>query len=139
MRAFEMGRVVRMSKIEFTGACRDRARPARAVPTGLPAGVGGAHGRCVYFAQDTGDEGLVKIGSTEHLGFRLRSIELVIRRPLRLLLAFPGNYRVETAVHRLLADERVRGEWFRASPRVLDAIAFWDSHTFAAIAERTAA
>jgi hypothetical protein len=97
------------------------------VPSCFGFTSGRTSGRCVYFLRDPGT-GLVKIGTTRKLPARVRRIEWELRRGMELLLAFPGDYRVEHAIHRLLDAERERGEWFRPTARVMDAIAYWREH-----------
>jgi hypothetical protein len=40
-------------------------------------------------------------------------------------VAYTGNLS-ERVVHRMFHRERVRREWFRVSPRLLDALSLWD-------------
>ena len=74
----------------------------------------------VYFIQEGGCEGHVKIGYT--LGSpleRLRSFRTGNPRPLALLVAIPGARSLEVALHARFADLRIAGEWFRADARLL--------------------
>jgi hypothetical protein len=68
----------------------------------------------VYFLR-FGDR--IKIGSTTNLTQRLRTVPHD-----EVLLTIPGTYIVEFNLHRTFAAERITGEWFQASPRLLAAI-----------------
>lgn len=74
----------------------------------------------VYYLHRPAD-GLIKIGtSTDH-----KSRFSDLRRehgPLRLLLAYPGTWKEETAAHRRFATARVTGEWFRPELPLLKAV-----------------
>jgi hypothetical protein len=69
----------------------------------------------VYFAR-VGN--LVKIGTTGDLWTRMANLG----KP-ELLGVLPGGYAVEREHHQLFADDRVHGEVFHASPRLLAYIA----------------
>lgn len=65
----------------------------------------------VYFIQgEPGTE--IKIGFTNKVGQRVRSLQTGNPKELNLLAALPAPRSVETAYHRHLEDERVLGEWF---------------------------
>lgn len=67
----------------------------------------------VYFAR-LGD--LIKIGISKDPARRARSFNAV------LVGTMDGDREIESALHREFADLRVRGEWFRAEPRLLSRI-----------------
>ncbi len=74
----------------------------------------------VYFIQEGGPEGHIKIGYT--LGSpieRLRSFRTGNPRALALLVTIPGGRTLEVALHARFAELRVSGEWFRADARLL--------------------
>jgi len=74
----------------------------------------------VYFVQ-AGD--LIKIGTSTSLPSRLETLRTSNGGVLEVLLVVPGNRTQERQVHALFATERVRGEWFRPSERLLAFIA----------------
>ena len=69
----------------------------------------------VYFARVAG---LVKIGTTGNLWHRLNQLG----KP-ELLGVLPGSFAEEARLHRMFADDKVHGEVFAASPRLLAYIA----------------
>lgn len=73
---------------------------------------------CVYFLHDEIAEA-VKIGHTVDLAHRASSVQGGNPRELVLLGAVPGGVSEEQRLHRLFADERLRGEWFRATDDLL--------------------
>lgn len=68
----------------------------------------------VYFMKACG---LVKIGYTNDLSGRLRSMNAHSPVKITIVRKFKTSYgcRDERFLHRLLAQHRVRGEWFRIS------------------------
>jgi hypothetical protein len=74
----------------------------------------------VYFIQ-VGDR--IKIGTTTGLRGRLESVRTFAPQEPKVLLAVPGGLAEERQMHALFAEERVRGEWFRPSERLLQFIA----------------
>jgi hypothetical protein len=68
----------------------------------------------VYFLR-FGDR--IKIGYTANLVQRLRDLPHD-----EVLLTIPGAITVEGNLHRTFAADRITGEWFHASPRLLAAI-----------------
>lgn len=74
----------------------------------------------VYFIR-LGDR--IKIGTTTSLRGRLDSMRTMASQEPEVLLAVSGGYKEERQVHALFADERVRGEWFEPSERLLKFIA----------------
>ena len=75
----------------------------------------------VYFIAAENDA--VKIG---YVGWdvwgRLRSLGNSHYRELRLLGVMEGGRELERSLHARFADERIRHEWFRPSPRLLEFI-----------------
>lgn len=63
----------------------------------------------VYFAEA---RGMVKIGFSSDTSRRMYEVDA------RLLATVPGSIALERAVHRLFADDRVDGEWFRPSQAI---------------------
>lgn len=68
----------------------------------------------VYFAR-FGE--LIKIGFTTNLQTRMASVQ-----PDEVLLTLPGGRPHERALHEVFKQHRVRGEWFRSCPEILDFI-----------------
>lgn len=80
----------------------------------------------VYFIQDGGPDGAIKIGTTARNPYvRLAALRTGNPRPLHLLVAIPGGETAERALHERFASARVRenGEWFNATPELLGFIA----------------
>ncbi len=72
----------------------------------------------IYFIQAVSG-GAVKIGTTsQRVGSRLNQIQTGHPEPLQLLGWLPGGRGVESRIHAIFADERLRGEWFAATPRL---------------------
>jgi hypothetical protein len=73
--------------------------------------------REVYVMESSG---LCKVGYTYNAKVRLRSIRSALPQPVRLVRAFLAwrlsAHKVEKEAHRLLAEHRVRGEWFNVTP-----------------------
>lgn len=75
--------------------------------------------RQVYFAQRQDAEGLVKIGVSAFLDWRLRDLGWQQKVALGLLASAPGDFPDEGRVHRHFAADRVKGEWFNPSAELL--------------------
>lgn len=76
----------------------------------------------VYFIQAT-VSGLVKIGSASDPGSRLRTLQTGSPERLRLLATMDGGEPFEREMHARFAADRSHGEWFYATPELLDLIA----------------
>ncbi len=76
--------------------------------------------RCVYFIR-AGD-GPIKIGTTQRLRGRLAEIQATAPVELRVLLYVPGGLHEERAIHERFRAARLHGEWFRATPELLQFI-----------------
>lgn len=72
----------------------------------------------VYFIREHPD-GFIKIGVARDAAGRMKSLQTASARDLRLLGTIPGGRDVELRLHERFAGERVRGEWFKPSPRLL--------------------
>lgn len=75
----------------------------------------------VYFLQEA-DGGPIKIGYGWRPADRLRGAQVGNPRPLRLLGSISGGRALERAWHLRFQTDRIRGEWFAASPDLVDAI-----------------
>lgn len=73
------------------------------------------HGH-VYFI---GDGTAIKIGFSENVARRLRSIQTGHHLPLKILGTIPASAIDELTVHARFAHLRLRGEWFRIDPELL--------------------
>ncbi len=74
----------------------------------------------VYFIQEQGDGGAIKIGCTAgDPRARLATLQTGNSRRLHLLASIPGGAAEEAALHERFAAYRVSGEWFRVDPYLL--------------------
>lgn len=60
-----------------------------------------------------------KIGISTDVAHRMKAVGIQMATRLELVLEFPGTRRDEAALHRQFDDERLYGEWFAGSPRLL--------------------
>jgi DNA-binding XRE family transcriptional regulator len=72
----------------------------------------------VYFMRESG-AGHIKIGFTNHIHRRLDQVKVYSAHEITLLGAEPGDEAHEARLHQRFAADRVRGEWFAASPALL--------------------
>jgi len=75
----------------------------------------------VYFAQDTLSNE-IKIGTSKKVKPRLREVERQANRSVVLLATLSGDREVEGILHQRFARARIRGEWFRPVPELLEYI-----------------
>jgi hypothetical protein len=75
----------------------------------------------VYFIQIDG-EGAIKIGVSNNPLSRLETLQTGSHQRMTLLGILPGGYDVESQIHAQFAKSRIRGEWFTASPELIDFI-----------------
>lgn len=80
--------------------------------------------RLVYFIA-AGDNGPVKIGSSVNPQKRLQALQGASSVKLSILLTIPGGYDLERRLHVRFATERLTGEWFERSKRL---VKFIDDH-----------
>lgn len=73
----------------------------------------------VYFI--TGGDA-VKIGYSTTVYKRLGDLQSASSEPLTLADYALGTRRLEKELHKLLASERIKGEWFRQSDKTMDLI-----------------
>lgn len=73
----------------------------------------------VYFIR-SGDNGPVKIGSTNNIRRRMQMLQTGSAYKLVLLRAFTGGKAEEKIIHARLSRFRISGEWFEASDEVLN-------------------
>jgi hypothetical protein len=74
---------------------------------------------CVYFIAEWPPPGFIKIGTAQCAASRLSNLQTASPRELRLFATVPGGRDVEAEMHERFAAERVRGEWFEPSERLL--------------------
>lgn len=61
----------------------------------------------------------LKFGVARNPAERLAGLQIGNPRPLLLLADAPGTVALERLLHRLMVDDRISGEWFRTTNRVL--------------------
>lgn len=71
----------------------------------------------VYFVQ--AECGLIKIGTTGTIAWRLESLRGQSPVALTLLATTPGRRTEEFAYHARFAEHRLHGEWFSPHPDIL--------------------
>jgi len=77
----------------------------------------------VYFLREWGnDESPIKIGFSGDITERVRQLRYTTGLDLELLAWFPATLSVERDLHKRFAASRVRGEWFKPTKELLDAI-----------------
>lgn len=83
--------------------------------------MAGIHGAslilAIYFIADP-DTGDVKIGKTKNVDRRFKTFKTA-NPNIRLLGTIPGYTAEENELHRRFAKDRVAGEWFKLSPKLL--------------------
>jgi hypothetical protein len=75
---------------------------------------------CVYFIQN--EKGEIKIGTTTNLQVRLASLITAASLKLTLLATIPGDEVLERWLHTHFKDDRLQGEWFTPSVRLLNLV-----------------
>lgn len=93
----------------------------RALPVGTARAPKAPPIAQVYFAQ-AGEGGPIKIGTSEQVERRIRSLQSSIPQPLRLLGTVLGGHARERELHRQFEALRIQGEWFRPEAPLLDFI-----------------
>ena len=72
----------------------------------------------IYFIR-AGKAGPIKIGLTCSVTDRRAGLQVCCPDELTVLASMKAPKEAERELHRHFAPERIRGEWFRASPRLL--------------------
>ena len=75
-------------------------------------------GRRVYFIQEK-LTGAIKIGTALDVGRRLKNLQGANPNQLVLLGSMAGDQEDEAVLQRGFAKDRIRGEWFKSTPRLL--------------------
>ena len=76
----------------------------------------------VYFIQEGGRMGPIKIGFSTNVENRLMTLQTANPNPLKLLYSLRGTEAQEATLHERFKHLRMSGEWFRCSPELLDFI-----------------
>lgn len=76
----------------------------------------------VYFIQ-AGEDGPIKIGRSRNVKARLASLQVSAPERLTLIAFYAAPPVEEARLHRLLAEHRITGEWFRPHADVLAVVA----------------
>lgn len=76
----------------------------------------------VYFIKAPGSD-LIKIGFATDVTARLKALQAASPGELSLLGSVRGSRSDESRLHRLFADDRIRGEWFTDTPALRAIIA----------------
>jgi hypothetical protein len=76
----------------------------------------------IYFVQSGGPDGPVKIGRANDPARRLRELRTAHWEPLRLVAVLRAHPDEERHYHAEFAHANIVGEWFDATPDLLDAI-----------------
>ena len=71
----------------------------------------------VYFIKNS-RTGSFKIGKSDDPSLRLRELQTGNEDPLELIVSIPGDNVVERQFHAAFDELKIRGEWFRESPRL---------------------
>lgn len=115
-----------MSGVTETRFAVEPAEPAAENPfVRLPGrrGRDSDDSRSVYFIRADGP-GLIKIGVAGSVQHRLSTLQTASPVPLTLIAVIPGvGQPVESELHERFAEDRVRGEWFEPSAKLLSYIA----------------
>lgn len=77
----------------------------------------------VYFVQENRKNGLIKIGHSSNVGKRMSQLKNGRTTGLTLLGTFDGGAIEEAKIHDLFDSDRVAGEWFKPSNKLLAFIA----------------
>jgi hypothetical protein len=92
---------------------------ARISPPKLPRGrIGDPF---VYFIR-SGELGPIKIGLSGSVKDRCAGLQICTAEQLTVMAIIQAPKEAERQLHRHFDPERIRGEWFRASPRLLSYI-----------------
>jgi hypothetical protein len=73
----------------------------------------------IYFIQGQCG-GAIKIGYSKKPELRLKELQTGYPDTLRILLMVPGNETDEAAFHTMFADFRLKGEWFKPDPYIVN-------------------
>ena len=77
----------------------------------------------IYFIQ-AADNGLIKIGYTDDIKQRLRTLRTMSPERLYLMKVIKGDQKQETLLHKRFNCLRSHGEWFRPERELLEYIIY---------------
>ena len=69
----------------------------------------------IYFIRT---DGFAKIGCTRNIKSRLSELQVSNPHDLNVMGLFHGGFKKEEELHKLFADDRVRGEWYYLSDEI---------------------
>jgi len=75
----------------------------------------------IYFIQ-AGNGGPIKIGTAYDVQQRRDTLQTGNPNELRILCAFPGSEAGERKFHKHFEEERLSGEWFKPTGRVMQVV-----------------
>jgi hypothetical protein len=107
-----------MGALGINGLAGQRERPKRrrGLPTFNVKDMRRPKKHVVYFVQ--AECGVIKIGTTGDLEWRMKSLQGQSPVPLTLLATVRGNRAKEHEYHRQFAAHRLHGEWFERCPKI---------------------
>lgn len=73
----------------------------------------------VYFVR-AGDDGPIKIGVAIDAFDRVKDLQTAHWQQLNIVRTIPGDVMEEQRLHRYYKDKRIRGEWYRFCPTMLE-------------------
>jgi hypothetical protein len=76
----------------------------------------------VYFIQEEGGTGPVKIGYTTFITDRIASLQTCHYRKLKIVALLPGSHHDEYVLHQRFQHTRLLGEWFEHTPELAGVI-----------------
>ncbi|QIG75050.1 hypothetical protein EVC14_052 [Rhizobium phage RHph_I3_18] len=76
----------------------------------------------VYFMREIGGAGLIKIGFSDQPERRVSTIKYQEEKNVEILAVIDGGRTVERMLHSQLEGDRVSGEWFEPTERVLELV-----------------
>ncbi len=76
----------------------------------------------LYFIESQCQEKFIKIGIASNIFERLSKLQVSSPYELKLLKLVKDAAHLEREIHREFSSSRVRGEWFRRSPELLELI-----------------
>lgn len=76
----------------------------------------------IYFIQ-AGENGPIKIGSSDNPVERMAQLQTANAAKLKLLWTHTGDATREQKIHKLFRDEKIRGEWYNPSQKLMASVA----------------
>lgn len=74
----------------------------------------------IYFIQCNGTDGPIKIGIAVDPNRRLSELRIGCPYPMQMLATCPGDDMLERQLHATFRDDRIHGEWFTCTPKLLE-------------------